>query len=149
MENGAKKEKSSGEGEKKCPFIPPVRLARCHMGPLSIRWPCTSSGISRDRHGPQRNKGNTSSLQNTPRKIGKEKTPYSLLKRFNSKFLAPTYSCPEATIGAERLNGSVRNGKRCFPFARGARNSGLKREVVRNKTNLMSEDPERASRDPF
>ncbi len=50
-----------------------------------------------------------------------------LLKSFNSKFLAPTYSCPEATIGANWLNGSVRNGKRCFPVARGTRNSGLKR----------------------
>ena len=26
-------------------------------------------------------------------------------------------SCPPSTIGAERLNGSVRNGKRCFPLA--------------------------------
>jgi hypothetical protein len=25
--------------------------------------------------------------------------------------------CPPSTIGAERLNGSVRNGKRCFPLA--------------------------------
>src|SRR5665811_2154409 len=25
--------------------------------------------------------------------------------------------CPPSTIGAERLNCSVRNGKRCFPFA--------------------------------
>ncbi len=30
--------------------------------------------------------------------------------------------CPPSTIGAERLNCSVRNGKRCFPFAMHHRN---------------------------
>src|SRR5919197_4190999 len=31
-------------------------------------------------------------------------------------------SCPPSTIGAEGLNGSVRNGKRCFPLAMATEN---------------------------
>jgi hypothetical protein len=38
---------------------------------------------------------------------------------FNEDRRRPTLpgGCPPSTIGAERLNGSVRNGKRCFPLA--------------------------------
>src|SRR6266571_6281863 len=34
--------------------------------------------------------------------------------------------CPPSTIGAEGLNGSVRNGKRCFPLA-------MATEIVRDR----------------
>ena len=45
--------------------------------------------------------------------------------------------CPPSTIGAERLNCSVRNGKRCLPFAMHHRNFARRSVELENCTSQV------------
>ena len=49
---------------------------------------------------------------------------------FNPKCLALTYSCSKATIGADELNCSVRDGKRCILIARNTKHSRLNKKLT-------------------
>ena len=86
------------------------------IGYPRVRRPCTSS----------RTLGTSASRKRTGFRTA---SPLSgeFLRGFKRVSPAPTYSCPEATIGADRLNCRVRKGIGCFPVARDAGDTLFKR----------------------
>ena len=58
----------------------------------------------------------TSTALNSPDTIEPDRRGRARMKKNRRRPTLPG-GCPPSTIGAERLNCSVRNGKRCFPFA--------------------------------